>query len=319
MNMNAGKVDENLFDDNDEVEIEEADDGIEIDVVDDTPEQDRNRPRRPDGAEPNVPDDDEIEQYSDKVQKRIKALKYEFHEERRRKEAAEREANEAVQAAKRLKEEADRYRKALHDGESVLADQASGRVEALIAQAKREYKEAYEEGDAEKLAEASAKIAGLQGEFQRVKAFSEQVRNRPKQEQYEPQPEQPKQKPNKPSARAETWARDNSDWFQVDPEMTGYAFGVHERLVRGGLDPESDEYYRQIDQSMRKVFPDRFDDGGEARQKKPANVVASAERAPRSPRKVRLTQTQVKLAEKLGLTKEQYAEALLDEMKKAKQ
>ena len=251
------------------------------------------------------------------MQARIKKLRFEFHEERRAKEEAKREAEEAARFAKSRDEELARLRKMVKDGESVLYEQATGRIDAQINSAKREYREAYEAGDSEKLAEASAKIAGLEAEKQRVRSFGEEIKRRKPEESSREQIPAPKREVRpevpKPSARAMTWAEENSSWFQVDNAMTGYAFGLHENLVKAGVQPDSEEYYRQIDENMRKTFPNKFSAEKETSRQKPGTVVAPAERSAKKPRTVRLTQTQVRLAEKLGLTKQQYAQALLDE------
>lgn len=113
-------------------EENDQDDGFEIEVVDDTPEEDRGKPRRADGSEPQIPDDDEIENYNDNVQKRIKQLKFEYHEERRAKEEAARLQDEALRYAEQIKQENDRLKKTINDGEAVLVNQAKGRVDAQL-------------------------------------------------------------------------------------------------------------------------------------------------------------------------------------------
>ena len=121
--------------------------------------------------------------------------------------------------------------------------------------------------------------------------------------------------------KAEAW-REKNTWFGVDEEMTALALGLHEKLVRSGVDPNTDEYYRRVDETMRKRFPEAFDDAEEdeqpqtkqaqkpARTNKPATVVAPVTRGT-APRQVRLTPTQVAIAKKLGLSNEQYARELM--------
>ena len=145
---------------------EVEDSGFELEIIEDTPEEER--PRRAEGAEPKVPDDTEIEQYSDNVQKRIKQLKFEYHEERRRKEEASKMQDEAVSYAKQVYEENQKLRKALEDGEGVLVEQAKGRVDAELDKAKNEYKAAYETGDPDALINAQEKLSKLQNEKFRV-------------------------------------------------------------------------------------------------------------------------------------------------------
>jgi len=295
-------------------ETEQEDDGFEIEVVDDTPEEDKGKPRRAEDAEPQVPSDDEVEKYSEGVQKRIKQLKFEFHEERRRKEEAARLQDEALRYAEQMQEENEHLRKTLEEGEGVLVNQAKGRVTAEIDKAKIAYKTAYESGDPDALIEAQAKLSELQVEKSRYDNYRPQPRPEP-----EPEPlyEQENIEPPKPSEMGMKWAEKNT-WFQNDPEMTGYAFGVHEKLIKSGVAPDTEEYYSKIDDAVRRVFPDKFDDGPiieeSAPQRQTGNVVAPAARSGKKPRKVQLTSTQVSLAKRLGLSNEQYAAQLMKDM-----
>jgi hypothetical protein len=302
--LQSAKVQSNEFDD---------DDGFEIEVVDDTPEPDRGKPRRAEDADPQLPEDEEIQSYSEGVQKRIKQLKFEYHEERRRKEEAARLQEEALRYAQQVKTENDRLRKTLEEGEGVLVNQAKGRVAAELDKAKAAYKAAYESGDSDALIEAQERLTTLQTEKMRYDSYRPQPRQAqtPAPEYTRPQPQPPK-----PDAKAVAWAQKNT-WFERDSEMTGYAYGLHEKLVKSGVDPRSDEYYNQIDRAVRRVFPDKFDDGQieeVAPQRQAGNVVAPAARSGKKPRKVQLTSTQVALAKRLGLSNEQYAAQLMKEM-----
>ena len=290
------------------------DDGFEIEVVDDTPEEDKGKPRRAEGADPKVPDDDEIQSYSEGVQKRIKQLKFEYHEERRAKEEAARLQEEALKYAQQVQQENQRLLKTLEDGEGVLVNQAKGRVAAELDKAKAAYKAAYETGDPDALIEAQEKLTMLQNEKIRYENYKPQPRQ---QQAPQPQYQQPTPQPNRPSDRALQWAQRN-DWFEKDSEMTGYAYGLHEKLVKSGVAPDTEEYYNQIDNAVRRVFPDRFDDVSfeeTAPQRQAGNVVAPAARSGKKPRKVQLTSTQVSLAKRLGLSNEQYAAQLMKDMK----
>ena len=290
------------------------DDGFEIEVVDDTPEEDKGKPRRAEGADPKVPDDDEIQSYSEGVQKRIKQLKFEYHEERRAKEEAARLQEEALKYAQQVQQENQRLLKTLEDGEGVLVNQAKGRVAAELDKAKAAYKAAYETGDPDALIEAQEKLTMLQNEKMRYENYKPQPRQ---QQAPQPQYQQPTPEPNRPSDRALQWAQRN-DWFEKDSEMTGYAYGLHEKLVKSGVAPDTEEYYNQIDNAVRRVFPDRFDDVSfeeTAPQRQTGNVVAPAARSGKKPRKVQLTSTQVSLAKRLGLSNEQYAAQLMKDMK----
>jgi hypothetical protein len=290
------------------------DDGFEIEVVDDTPEEDKGKPRRAEGADPKVPDDDEIQSYSEGVQKRIKQLKFEYHEERRAKEEAARLQEEALKYAQQIQQENEKLRKTLEEGEGVLVNQAKGRVAAELDKAKAAYKAAYETGDPDALIEAQEKLTMLQNEKIRYENYKPQPRQ---QQAPQPQYQQPAPQPNRPSDRALQWAQRN-DWFEKDSEMTGYAYGLHEKLVKSGVAPDTEEYYNQIDNAVRRVFPDRFDDVSfeeTAPQRQTGNVVAPAARSGKKPRKVQLTSTQVSLAKRLGLSNEQYAAQLMKDMK----
>jgi hypothetical protein len=306
MNNTAKKIKEDLT----EVDLDNIE--FEVDIIDDTPDEDKNKPRRADDAEAQIPEDDEIANYSENVQKRIKQLKFEYHEERRRKEEAARLQDEAVDYARKVYEENQKLRKTLEEGEGVLVEQAKSRVEAELDRAKAAYKEAYETGDPDKLIDAQEKLNSLQNEKFRVESY----RPRPQQVQQEPVQLQRKPRVPEPDAKTKAWASEN-EWFGNDSEMTGYAFGVHESLVRQGINPQSqaDEYYNRIDQSMRQRFPDKF--GGQQVEAAPVrqagSVVAPAGRSAKKSRRVQLTSTQVALAKRLGLSAEQYAAQLLKE------
>jgi len=306
-----------------EIEMESQD--LEIEVVDDTPEEDRGKPKRAENVPPQIPDDDEVSKYSGDVQKRIKQLKYEYHEERRQKEEAKRLSDEAVTATQKLMEENRKLRKTLDDGEGVLVEQAKGRVEAQLNEAKKEYKEAYELGDPDKLLEAQEKLSSIQNEKYRVYNYKPPVRA------VEPDVAPPTQQaPARPTVQVPTgkdkeWLEANNDWFQKEDheDMTGYAMGVHQKLVKAGLNPKLDteEYYRRIDEAMGKAFPEHFNKNKqnveteevEAPQRSVGSVVAPVNRSAKKPRKVQLTSTQIGLAKRLGVTPEQYAAQLLKE------
>ena len=310
MNKTAEKIEEEVT----EVDLEESSE-FEVDIVDDTPDEDKDKPRRAENAKPEIPEDDEISSYGENVQKRIKQLKFEYHEERRRKEEASRMKEEAIKYAEKVFEENKKLRKTIEDGEGVLLEQAKGRVTAEMDRAKLAYKEAYESGDPDKLIEAQEKLTALQNEKFRVDSYKPAPQPTQEQPPKNAAPEKPKIA--EPDARTKEWAN-NNDWFGTDSEMTGYAFGVHEKLIKEGINPQSqaDEYYSRIDASMRKRFPDKFDEQQEvevAPARQTGSVVAPAQRSAKKPRRVQLNSTQVALAKRLGLTPEQYAAQLLKE------
>ena len=299
MSAEAAKIEEELLDDSE----------FEIEIEDDTPEADRNRPARAEGSEPEIPEDEEIEQYSENVQNRIKKLRYEYHEERRAKEEAARVREEAIRYAETVHKENERLRKSLADGEQVLMQQAKGRLQAQIDQAKKVAKEAYDTGDSDAFLAAQEELSNLQNEKYRVDNY--RPAPQPQQAQYQPQQAAPQVK--KPDPEAEEWASRN-EWFGKNEEMTGYAFGVHEKIVKSGVSPNSQAYYSAIDEAMRKRFPEEFDDGSvevNTQPRQTGNVVAPASRSSKKPRKVTLTPSAVKLAKRLGLTNEQYAAQMM--------
>lgn len=298
------------------VQADSSDDGFEIEIVDDTPEADQGKPRRAEDVKPNIPEDDEIASYSEGVQKRIKQLKYEFHEERRAKEEAARLQEEALRYAQQVKAENENLRKTLDDGEKSLIGQAQARIQTQLEKAQAEYKSAFETGDSDALMAADEKKTALTIELERVKNYKPPQRAA----QQAPQPtyQQPAAQPPKPDQRAIEWGKRN-EWFERDPEMTGYAYGLHQKLLSEGIDPRTDQYYAEIDKAVRRVFPHKFDDGNieeEAPQRQNGPVVAAPSRGTKKPRTVRLTSTQASLAKRLGLTNEQYAAQLMKDTSK---
>jgi hypothetical protein len=285
---------------------------IELEIIDDTPEPDRGKPKATDKPTVSSDDDDDLEGYSDKVKKRINKLKYDYHAERRAREDDARLREEAINIAIKLKEERDHMARRLEATEDVSVDQAKQRIGTALEQAKAQFKAAYEAGDGDALTEAQLRMTELKNEEARVNSF------RPQRQVQEQPVQQPVQRPvvPRPSMRAEGWAQQNP-WFGKDEEMTGYAYGVHERLIKQGVAPDSEEYYNQINTSVRRVFADRFDDGkteDKTPRRQMSSVVAPAGRQTNStPRKVVLTSTQVALAKRLGLKPEVYAAQLLKE------
>jgi len=298
--------DENQTDDEGEIELE---------IIDDTPEPDRGKPKATDTqAAAASDDDDDLEGYSDKVKKRINKLKYDYHAERRAREENDRLKEEAINIAVKLKEERDQMARRLEATEDVSVGQAKQRITTELEQAKAQFKAAYEAGDGDALADAQMRMTELKNEESRVNSFRPQ-RQQPQEQQVQ-QPAPPPASPPPPSNRATTWAQQNP-WFGKDEEMTGYAYGVHERLIKQGVAPDSEEYYNQINTSVRRVFAEKFD-GGNTEDKTPrrqtSSVVAPAGRQTNvTPRKVVLTSTQVALAKRLGLKPEVYAAQLLKE------
>jgi hypothetical protein len=296
---------------NQEVDLDNTDE-IEVEIQDDTPEEDRGRPRKAESeSESDTPaveeddDDADLGKHSESVQKRIKKLKFEYHEERRRKETADREREAAVQYAQQIKGENDRLRKNLNEGESVLITQAKARIASELVGAKAAYKAAYEAGDADAvLACPRERLMKLQNESSRVDNWTP-----PKQQaQAAPVPQAPRIP--EPDPRAKAWVEKNS-WFNEDRGMQRYAMLVHEELVENGVDSTSNSYYSRIDAAMRQRYPDRFDDAPievKQPQRQTGSVVAPGGRnTPVSRNKVVITSSEAAIAKRLGLSIQQYA------------
>ena len=285
---------------------------LEVEIEDDTPEQDKGKPRRADSEAPDVPEDDEVAQYSDNVQKRIKKLKYEYHEERRAKEEAERIREEAMRYAEAVHNENSSLKKTLEQGEGVLVEQAKGRLQAEIDKAKIAYKQAYESGDPDKLVEAQENLSNLQSEKYRVESYKPTPRQQvaPPQQLQKQQQQQQAQQQSQPTEADLGWV-DQNPWFGPNKEMTGFAYGVHDRLLEAGVAAGSKLYYDSIDEAMQSRFPEEFGEEEVSVSASPTrqagNVVAPASRSSKNPRKVKLTQSAATIAKRLGLTNEQYA------------
>jgi hypothetical protein len=276
----------------------------EIEVVDDTPEQDRNR--APMKEPPTEVTDDELSQYSEGVKKRIQHFSKGYHEERRAKEAALREREEAVRLAQNLVEENKRLQGSLGQGQQALLEQAKKVVQNELDQAKQKFKAAYEAGDSDALVEAQEAMAAAKYKAERVNNFKPAVAQ-PQNTVVQPNP-RPEQTVRVDS-KAKAW-QDANSWFGADKEMTALALAVHQDLVESGEDTNSDEYYEKINARVRKRFPEAF-----TSEKRKSSVVAPATRST-APRKIVLTQSQVQIAKRLGLTNEQYARAVAEEMRK---
>jgi hypothetical protein len=290
-----------------EVEIEP-----EIEVVDDTPESDRYR--TPMNEAPQDPTEEELATYSESVKNRFKHFTKGYHEERRAKEAATREKDEALRIAQAVFEENKRLKGSVNQGQNVLLEQAKRAINTEIEDAKRIFKEAYEAGDSDKLLEAQEALTNAKIRADKVNNF----KPAPLQEQetpvqMAPQPQQAAPVDDKLLA----W-QDQNQWFGSNKRMTSYALGLHEELVDNGIRVGSDEYYRRIDTDIRERFPDQVG-AGESADAKPqrtkSNVVSPATRST-APKKIVLTQTQVNLAKRLGVPLELYARKVAEEMRK---
>jgi hypothetical protein len=282
---------------------------VEIEIVDDTPDDDKNR--RPMKEAPVDVTDDELEQYSDSVKKRIQHFTKGYHEERRSKEAALREREEAVNLAQNLVEENKRLQGSLGQGQAALLDQAKKVMNAEVENAKRLYKTAYEAGDSEALVNAQDALTNASIKADRVNNF----KLPPVQEHKSPVQtrSEPVITPTAPyvDTKARAW-QDKNPWFGSDDEMTAVALTVHKKLVESNIDPTSDEYYEKINSRVHQLFPDAFTS---EKPVKKSMVVASATRST-APRKIVLTQSQVNIAKRLGVPLEAYAKQVASDLRK---
>lgn len=284
-------------------EVDSSDDGFEVEVVDDTPKADQNR--KP-SAPPEDVTEDELADYSEKVRRRIQHFSKGYHDERREKERAIREREELERLSQQLVAENQKLKSSDHKAKAALLDNAKKAAEAEINSAKRSYKRAYDNGDADKLLAAQEKLTNAKLKADKLENFRLPQPEIDNEQPYIPEPPQVDQK-------TRAWQQDNP-WFNEDEEMTSFALGLHNRLVKEGVDPQTDDYYERIDTRMREVFPDNFEGEPEVRRRS-SNVVAPATRST-APKKIRLTQTQLTLAKRLGLTPEQYAKQVALDMRK---
>jgi hypothetical protein len=290
----------------------DAEDDVEIEIFDDTPEKDRGR--KPLDKEVADPTDDEIENYSDKVQTRIKELTHARHDERRMKESLLREKQEMEKLMTYLSEENKKLKQTVNYGQEVYISTATDAAEAQLQAARRQFKDAQESYDTDAIIEAQEALMEAKVRLSQVKNF----RPAPLQED-EPavqrEPSQPQQVA--PDEKTLRWQAKNQWYGQPGfEEYTSYALGLHHKLVNSGVDPRNDEYFAQIDGRMQKTFPELF--GGNAEKtpepiqvqseapKKPASVVAPAARSSGT-KKIQLSTRQLALAKKYGLTPQQYA------------
>lgn len=292
-------------------ELPESDD-FEIEIEDDTPPEDRNKEPMPKEVVEKL-DKDELDKYEGETKEKFKQLKKVWHDERREKEQAAREREEALALARKAIEENRKLKEKLSSGEQVLVDSHKAAAQSELDLAKKEYREAYDSGDADKLIEAQEKLTAAKIKADRLEQYVPPEKESLQDKDFVVQREEPVQVA--PDRRAQAWQNRNQ-WFGQDEEMTSLALGLHEKLKRNGVHIGSDQYYDEIDKTMRRRFPEAFeaeevepakeDEPQKTSRPKASTVVAPATRST-SPKKIRLTTSQVLIAKKLGLSPEQYA------------
>jgi hypothetical protein len=296
------------LDDDKTVDLEvSADDDVEIEIVDDTPEKDRGR--KPLEREVADPTDDEIESYSDGVKKRIKELTHARHDERRAKEALLREKQELERLAQHMVSENNRLKQYVNTGTEQYAASQLSLAETEVEKAKRQLKEATEAFDTDGVIAAQDALMDAKMKVQAAKNFRPTPLQVDEVDVQQQQNQAPRQELHEKTAR---WQAKNQ-WFGSPgyEEVTSFALGLHQKLVNTGVDPRSDEYFERLDARMKSTFPEIFSKDEDKPKsgdssKRPTSVVAPATRSTGA-RKVQLTPTQVALAKKYGLTPQQYA------------
>lgn len=291
---------------------------LEVKVESDKPEEDRNRRPLPKKIVQELENDD-LDDYSKGVKDRLTQLKRVWHDERRAKEAANRQREEALRFAQVQMEENRQLKQRLGFGERVFIQEVTKSATNDLSVAKERLKSAYESGDAEQIATAQEALTDAKLRIKEVERF------KPSLQQQNSEVKQPQQeRQHQPAApvvdrKAQSWVQNNG-WFGTEKSMTAFALGLHEELVESGVDPSSDEYYSRVDQTMRKRFPDYFEDDAEQEtervekpvtRSKPANVVAPVTRSSAPRQTIRLTSSQVAIAKRLGLSNEQYAREVM--------
>lgn len=283
---------------------------FEYEVEDDTPAQDRGREPMPKPLVEEL-EKDELDKYDDEVKTKLKQMRKVWHDERREKESAQREQQETLNVAQRLLQENKRIKNILSNGEKEYVATVQNAANMELEMAKRAYREAYDAGDTDKIIEAQQSLQNANYKIMQVKNFKlpplqeEQFEVQPRQEQRQSVP--------KPDNKAEDWQTRNS-WFGQNRGMTAYALGVHEDLKDNGVPVGSEEYYSELDKTIRQRFPEVFQ--GQQRSNeptartRPSTVVAPVARST-SPNKVKLRQSQLNTIKKLGITPEQYVKEFL--------
>jgi hypothetical protein len=295
-----------------------SNENTEVEIIDDTPKDDRNRTPLP----PKIVDElekDNLDEYSDKVKQRLSQMRKLAHDERREKEKFARERDEAMRVFTYLQEENKKLKQRVSVTEKVFAKETTEAAGVKVQAAEDALKRAYEAGDAEKLVKAQKELNDAQLLLRERNSFRPSVQEPENSVQNQPQTQAPAPQSNRPAydPKAVAW-QDRNTWFGTDEEMTALALGVHEKLVRSGVDPRSDDYYRRVDETMKKRFPDYFGDEepqnieeeDKPAPRKVSTVVAPAARST-APRKIKITASQAAIAKKLGISPEAYAREVM--------
>ena len=292
--------------------LQDEEGDVEIEIVDDTPPNDRFSPKL--DKEVEDPTEEEIDSYGKKVQDRIKELTHARHDERRAKEALLREKQELERIAQHMSEENKKLKQYVSTGTEQYGVMAKNAAEAELDKARREYKAAQESFDTDAILAAQESLFEAKLKLQNAQNFRPPALQN---ENYEVQPRQQASEPVRADEKTLRWQAKNQ-WFGSDgfEEVTSFALGLHQKLVNGGVDPRSDDYFEQIDARVKSKFPEVFG-GAEDRprsvdtsSRKPAAVVAPATRSTGT-RKIQLTPTQAALIKKYNLDPKKYVAEVL--------
>jgi len=300
----------------DEVAIEVLEDTGEEEIIEEQPEEEVDEKTL----------DEEIKNYSKRAGKRIDQLIYEREEQKRQRQSIESQQQEAVTRLKTLMQENQRLQAIVDQGGQVLNQQATNNAQWAKLNAQAKLKAAYDEGDADKMAEAQEELTRATLAEQSATSYSQNLQNQLAQQLEQEQLANPVQEPQQLDPDMQAWSQRNPWFMSTVPEhqeMTSYAMTIDRRLRNQGVLPENDSklYYEEVDKAMRREYPSFFGvttteevDTPTQEKRQPQNVVAPASRTSgsnKNSRKVRLDQDQVKLARQLGITPEQYAKQLL--------
>jgi hypothetical protein len=254
-----------------------------------------------------IADPDELGQYKSDKDDEYTQLKRQLEEERSLRLQSQQEQEEVVRYAQAASEENKRLQNVLQQGSSLYADTVKSKLDTEMLSAQRAYKEAYEGGDSDGMIKAQLQIAEIVSDKKELsrnpplQRAENAVYNQPVQQEVASSPSVPK-----PDPKAEAWYERNKEWFGADDEMTAIAYAVDKKLMREGVDPRTDDYYRRMDQRLRELFPDRFEDTRQQPVRQQSTVVAPASRSA-SPKTVKIPPGGAAVARKLGVPLEEYA------------
>ena len=311
------QLEEFKFPDEEQTQAQILEDVIEVEVIDDTPEEDRKNFKPMPKEIVDEIDADDLEAYSGEAKTRLMQMKKVYNDERRRADVAEKEQKDAIALAKSILEENKKLKGKLSAGEKDLVTNVKQNLSYELEKAKQEYKDAYDSGDSDRLVEAQEKLTEVQFKSKEIDRFKPEFSEDALQTQESDV--QIQNQPQQLDSKTQSWL-DKNQWYGKDEDMSYLAHGVHRRLEREGVPIGSDHYWATIDDEVRRRFPEKFGGGEElkhssdaelkhsAKTSKPATVVAPATRST-SPKRVTLTLREQALAKKLNLTNEQYARA----------